>query len=195
MPSGCSRGAVGLVAPPRPLFYLLSYLPHEQEPEPQAASFPGPPLSPLPSGLFLGAWGCHRAHGLLSSGVSCSGGGPRAGSDWREPSPSAPRFWISSVRIGEEKKSGKADLTLQLSAGECGKPSSTWRAGREANPHPGKEAKAVTVRGQVSEGKGARARVWMGKLGAQPAAGLASPAGWYLSQLLPSGGIARVPFP
>lgn len=38
---------------------------------------------------------------------------------------------------------------------------------KEENPHPGNEAKAVRVRGQVDKGIG-RVRLWMEKLRFQP---------------------------
>lgn len=102
----------------------------------------GPGTRPLP-GPVPGECGAvtapprDRASGLrpaFPAGARDSAGRARAGSDWREPGPSARRFLISSVRIGKKKKkkkAGKPDLTLQLSApGEWKKTfPRIWRAG------------------------------------------------------------------
>lgn len=150
--------ADGLRLTADPLFYLLPYLPLEQK----RLHFPGNPLlsparSPGSAGLSprLGTASQAAAFPAQARGLAGPAG---AGSDWREPGPSARRFLISSVRIGEKKKkkrSGKPDLTLQLSQRlESGrnfpKNLAGWKVRlKEGNPHPRNEAKAVTVRGQV----------------------------------------------
>lgn len=169
------RGAVGLGRTACLLFYLWSYLPNEQKRGAAGlASVPGTRLSPRRAPGECGAVTAPRDGSSGRPFPALAQPGPvrlGAGSDWREPSPSAPRFLISSVRIGRKKKSGKADLTLQLSV---------WRVQetlpefgglemrlKEENPHPRNEAKAVRTGGQVSE-RIARVRLWMGKVGFQP---------------------------
>ena len=71
--------------------------------------------------------------------------------------PLCPALLDSSVRIGRGKKSGKPDLTLQPSAPREWRKRSQEFGGlemrlKEEDPHPRKEAKAVTAGGQVSEG-------------------------------------------
>lgn len=180
-PGGVSQavrgGAVGL--PTRSVIYCL-FCPVSRSGELQrrrAARPRDPPLSPAPApapGRVPGERGAVTAPArgarvrpqrfLLWRGAWPAG----AGSDWREPSPSAQSCLISSVRIGKRKKKkkpGKPDLTLQLSApGELGnspKNLAGWKMRLKENPHPRNEAKPVTVRGQVYGGM-ARGRWWMG---------------------------------
>ena len=116
--NGLVRGgeAFGSSRTAEPLFYLLSPLPCEQK----RLHWPrNPPLSQARSPGSAGLSLCRRGPRVgVVAGVSCWGarlGRPAgAGSDWREPGPSARSFLISSVRIGKKKKKKKKSLESQI---------------------------------------------------------------------------------
>lgn len=160
--NGFVRGgeAFGPSRTAEPLFYLLSPLLCEQK----WLHWPRNPPSPRPGPRGAGAVTApprDRASGLrpaFPAGARDSAGRAGAGSDWREPGPSARRFLISSVRIGKKKKKKKvwkarfnfAALSAWRVEENFPKNLAGWRVRlKEGNPQPRNEAKAVTVRGQV----------------------------------------------
>lgn len=156
----CAGSAVGGGALPLP-HGLSSHLPGGRKREARAGSCraAAAPTSALASGS-RGARGCHR-----TSHRRTSSSGPELGSDWREQGPSAPRFLISSVSNGK-KKNLESQIELCSSQRlESGRNSPKNLAGwkmrfKQEHPHPRKEAKTVTVRGQIYEGE----RGWVGRL-------------------------------